>query len=103
MNDWWNDPTDDGPDLPACPITGCDGRADESIHELDGQWQCKCGKCGHQWMIPVPDEPGPGDFADVDLGDLPAFEGPELCLHARRWEDCDDCYYARELARDTVR
>lgn len=103
MNAWWNDPPDDGPDPPMCPITDCGGWADDSIHELDGQLECKCEECGHQWMIPAPAEPGPEDFVDVDLGDLPAFEGPEHCPHGNAWESCDACFHAGDLAYDAAR
>ena len=64
MNDWWNDPPEE-PDLPECPE--CYDGYGEYIH--DGHLTkttttqvFQCDVCGHQWAVPIPEDPGPEDF-----------------------------------------
>ena len=99
MNDYWNDPPEE-PELPSCPV--CDGYADFLRDDKSGQ-VLKCEECDHTWTIPFPVEPeDPPEEVVRDDDNVPEY-AEEKCPHGNRWENCDACDHASDLAYDAAR
>lgn len=104
MNDYWNDPPDDAPDPPACPLSEdvkkCSG-VGEFLYETKTGWCFSCDTCGYQWVVKFPPEPEPEEVLDHS-----AWEGLEPqdkpCPHGKT-ESCDACDHASDIAYDAAR
>lgn len=102
MNDWWNDPPDDDPELPPCPKCG----SAQTDIETTGDDALICGDCDHSWTPAIEPDPKPEDFGPMSEEYPPPDDDPPepaACPHSNPPGECDACDYLADEAFDAAR
>lgn len=104
MNDWWNDPPDDAPEGPECPL--CKQGVGELVSQTDHIQTFICDACGQKFEVEASEYLDPDweeNFDPKVLEEMASPEPPEKCPHGKSWSECNDCMIASDLAYDAER